>query len=279
MRQKQKRLNCRRGWCLQILLIAILALLSLPAKTHAKDVMVIGGLVAPPYIIIDEKGSVSGVAVELIKQALAPLDIEPQFRISNWARAFKSATSGKIDALIPAIKSPDREEHLAYTETPLAHLQMALLHQKGSSATFDGSMESLKGSLIGRIRNARVSKSFDEAAKTGLFNIEERNSFGLLALAVAHGRIDFMAGDELMGLWGAAENGVLDRLEISHPHLGSVPVYLAISRKSPIANRVAEISENLARAKKSQDFQRAIKSYGKFLRHDIFQHLLRASED
>jgi len=241
--------------------------------------MVIGGLVAPPYIIKDEHNNPSGILVELIQQTLRPLGIEPQFRITNWARAFKSATAGKIDALIPAIKSPDREKALIYPAEPLTVLQMGLMRQKGSSAVYDGELESLKGRRIGRIRNARVAPAFDKAAANGLFHLEERSSFGLLALAVVHGRVDFLAGDELMGLWGAAENGVLNRIEVAHPHFGDNPVYLAISKKSPLASRAAEISVKLAEIKKSQNFKQALEAYGRFLQKDVFEYLLKASAD
>jgi len=168
---------------------------------------------------------------------------------------------------------------LIYPDEPLTVLQMGLMRQKGSRAGYDGKLESLKDRTIGRIRNARVAPAFDEAAANGLFHLEERSDFGLLALAVAHGRVDFLAGDELMGLWGAAENGVLDRVEMVHPHFGDNPVYLAISKKSPFASRVDEISAKLTEIKKSQNFKRALESYGKFLKKDVFDYLLKVSAD
>ncbi len=245
----------------------------------AQDKMVIGGLVAPPYIIVDDNKKVSGILVHLIRSALSDLDIEVEFKITNWARAFDSAKHGRADALIPTIKSPDRESVLTYPNVPLAILEMCLLKSTEQQIDFNGNLSTLAPYRIGRIRNARVSPAFDEAAEDHYFKLEERASFDLLAKAVAHGRLDLAAGDELMMLWAAANNGVLNNVEIIHPHLANTFVYLAISKKSIFANRVDEISKSIELTKSSQGFQNTIHAYEKLLKPEVFEHLMKNSLD
>ena len=130
----------------------------------------------------------------MIRLALKPLNIQPKFEITNWARSFQNAKTGAIDALIPTIHSHDREEFFIFPEEPLAILKMVLIGRADDAIPYNGSLESIKGYTVGRIRNARVSPAFDAAAMNGIFHIDDSSRFELLALGVVRGRIDLMAG-------------------------------------------------------------------------------------
>lgn len=256
------------------------ALLFAPIHSaYSKDKIVIGGLEAPPYIIVGKDKQVSGILIDLITQTLSNMDIEPVFEITNWARAFANAKNGKIDALIPTIKSADREEFFVFPKTPLVNLEMVLIKKSVRNLNFSGNLNELKGYNIGRIRNARVSPKFDDAAQQNIFQIQERSSFGLLALGVARGRFDLMAGDELMGLWGAATQDVLDQVEVVHPHLNNIPVFFALSKHSPYADRVKQFSEHFSKVQISSHFEKTLTPYTKLLKKNVTKHLLIKSLD
>jgi len=246
-------------------------------NAHAEPAkqMVIAGLEAPPYTILDKEGKASGIVVELIRQALKPLDIEPVFKITNWARAYRTTLNAHADALIPTIKSTDRERYFIFPEEPLNVLHMALLAHPDTKITYTGKLEELIPYRIGKVREARVTPAFDQAFTSGKLRVEERTSFSLLALAVANKRLDLMAGDELMSVWSAAENGVLDQVNVIQPYLDHVPTYLAISKFSPYAGEAEAISKALKDAKKNKDFQASLRAYEKYLQRDIFERLIQ----
>lgn len=248
-------------------------------EVSAGEKFVITGLEAPPYIIVDNANKVSGITVELIKQAFKTIDLEPEFRISNWARAFETTRNGKADAIIPTIRSQDRLDFFSFPEEPLTILQMSLMQNPNKPIGYNGEIKSLNPYIIGKIRKARVSPEFDKAVGDNTINVKERTSFGLLALAVANNRLDAMAGDEVMGLWGAAENGVLNDIEVVHPHLADIPVFLAISKKSKFISRIDDISNALKKAKKNTDFLESLHSYEKFLNQNLVNHIILKSVD
>lgn len=252
-------------------------LLAQGTTVHAQPVkkMVIAGLEAPPYVILDKEGAASGIVVELIRQTLKPLGIEPEFQITNWARAYRTTLNAHADALIPTIKSADREQYFVFPDEPLNVLHMALLAHPNKQITYTGRLEDLMPYRIGKVRQARVAPAFDQAVTSGKLRVEERTSFGLLALAVAHNRLDLMAGDELMSVWSAAENGVLDQVKVIQPYLDHVPVYLAISKFSAYAGEAGAISKALKHAKKHKDFQASLHAYEKYLQRDIFERLIQ----
>ncbi|MGH1463297.1 MAG: substrate-binding periplasmic protein [Neptuniibacter sp.] len=263
-----------------LLLITGLMLLSLSAKAEdSPRRMVITGLEAPPYVILGEQDNVSGILVELIQQALEPIGIQPVFKISNWPRAFETVKNGHADAIIPTIKSADREEYFVFPNEPLIILKMVLLKNSSRSIDFNGDVRELDHLRIGKIRKARVAPDFDTAVASGkLLLVEERTTFGLLALGVARGRLDLMAGDELMSLWGAAANGVIKDIEPIEPHLAKVPVYLAISKQSPYSTKIEQISEALAATKQDLVFKQSLESYEQLLRIKIINNLMNSPQ-
>lgn len=260
-----------------LLLVPLLTTSNLARSDNQRE-MVITGLEAPPYVIIDNKQKPAGILVDLIKQAFKPLGITPVFKISNWARAYEETKHGRADAIIPTIKSANREPLFSFPAEPLTVLHMALLKHPANDIRYDGDLTNLQSYRIGKVRKALVAPEFDQATTNGILNIEERTTFGLLALGVARQRLDLMAGDELMGLWGAAENGVLEDIETIMPYLAEVPVFLAISKASPYAAETEQISKALASAKKHQDFKKSLSGYERFLRRDLFENLIRHTQ-
>lgn len=248
-------------------------------EVSAGEKFIITGLEAPPYIIVDNDMNVSGLTVDLIRQAFKTINLEPEFKISNWPRAFETTKNGLADAIIPTIKSQDRMEFFSFSGEPLTVLQMSLMHNPSKPIVYHGDINNLKPYIIGKIRKARVSPDFDEAVANKTIIAEERSSFGLLAMAVANKRLDAMAGDELMGLWGAAENGVLNNIDVVRPHLADIPVFLAISKKSKFISRIDEISHALKKAKSNVDFLNNLHSYEKFLNRNLVENIISKSVD
>lgn len=254
-------------------------LMCLPVlHAQAKEKMIIAGLVAPPYILQDAHGNVSGILIDLIRESLAKIDIAPDFEISNWARAYAMIQQGRADALIPTMKTPEREKFLFFPDEALATLQISLMHNPDSPISFWGDFNTIGNYRIGRVRNARVSPDFDRAVKRSNFVLEERTSFDLLALAVANRRMDAFAGDELMGLWAAASNGVLNKIEVVKPRLAQIPVYLALSQTSFFAARQHELSEALASVKESRNFVKDVQAYDKLLKPELIDHIFQKSK-
>ncbi|MCW8914697.1 MAG: transporter substrate-binding domain-containing protein [Magnetovibrio sp.] len=243
---------------------------------HSQKTMVIGGLSAPPYIFVDDDGHATGILIIKIRQALSQMGIQAKFEISNWPRSFHNAKTGTIDAVIPTLKSPDREVFLHYPEEPIANLTMVMIKNAHSPLSIE-KISDLNGKYVGRIRNARVTPEFDEAAQSKAFVLEQRSTFRQLALSVAHNRLDIAIGPELMLLWAAGESGVLNKIKTLDFPLGKAPVYLAISKKSKFTTQISEISKNLRLVRKSPEFENALNPYSAFLHVNLFEKLQGAS--
>jgi len=219
------------GGLTSLLLVAAPAFLSASAAAKDLQTIEVTGLPFPPYIIKNEGRPTSGIVVDIIREAVKNAGGETKFTITNWARSFTQIKNGKTDAIIPTMKSRDREEFLYFPATPIAVLSQVLITQKNSKLKFDGTMESLRDYQIGRIREARVSPAFDAARESGLIDVKERNTPELLIAAAALSRLNAVAMDRALALWSAQKKNMRRDIRIVRPSLGDVPVYLALSKK------------------------------------------------
>ncbi len=219
------------------------------------------GLVIPPYIMQSEEGEVSGIIVDIVYELADRLDWEVTFEISNWARAYRNVTSHKSDALMPAIKTPDRLEWLFFPDAPLITVDMHLVKHVEHQIQFDGNLDELKELEVGRIRDAKVTPEFDQAVSDGRIQIVERNSLSQLVQGVAAKRIDLIAFDWRLIQWQAKELQLRDRIERVHPPLGKVPAYLAFSNRRFTESQIKQVSETLSKMHEEGVLQRIEAKY------------------
>ncbi len=235
-----------------------------PVHTHMAsepDQLLVAGLVFEPYIIKEKDGTVRGIVVDIVREVGRRTGLKIEFSITNWPRAFRSVKQGDADALIPAMKSKDREVFLYYPNQPLLRQEMFLVKQKGKEINFDGSMDSLKNYRIANVNKVRISPEFDQAVEDGVINVEYRNNPDLTIIAVAKGRVDLTATSRYLATWTAQKLNLDDKIEFVKPKLASVATYLALSKSKVSIKQAKLIDEVLKDIHKDGTFQQILQSY------------------
>ena len=124
-------------------IIITLFLISLVVSSHASErvsVISVSGLNVEPYIIQSKAHSPpSGIVIDIVDLLFHRLGYQADYHISVWARAYREVTTGQTAALIPAMKTPERELLLWYPSEPLLTLNMYLFKAAtySSSDVFD----------------------------------------------------------------------------------------------------------------------------------------------
>lgn len=231
------------------------------ASDRDPERLLVAGLVFSPYIIQESDGSVHGIIVDIVREVGKRVGLRVDFAISNWARAFHSAQHGHIDALIPTMKSKDREQFLYYPAQPLLNLDMVLVKKRNREIGFNGTMDSLKNYQIAWIRKGRVSPAFDKAREEGVITVVERNTPSIAIKGVAYGRVDLAATDRLLGIWAAQKEGLSEKIEMVTPILGSVPVYLALSKSRISLSKLKRVDAALAEIHQDGTFKQILHRY------------------
>ncbi len=184
----------------------------------------------PPYIIQQEDGNASGIAIELIDAASARCNIQTDYTLVSWTRALKMSARGDAEAIMPLAKASGREETFDFPSTPLLNFEMTIFGRKEEAFTFSGNMQDLKGKTVGTLRSIIVSEAFTKAEKNRVFTRAKRDTYQALARGLSRNRLDVFVGEKQMGLRAIKGLSLQDELTPIAPPIEILPVYLAFAK-------------------------------------------------
>ena len=175
---------------LKKIMLSILVAFSVSCNASSKDIVV--HAIEMPPLIINQK---EGVVVERVKQVMECSRINHTISIKPWARSF-TETRNKSGALIPTMKTKEREAFLWYPDTPVYQVTYHFFEKAGIGRKWDGDYASLKDLTIGKLRGGAVGEEFDKLAESGYFKLSEASDFEQLKRLAARNRVDLIAADK-----------------------------------------------------------------------------------
>jgi polar amino acid transport system substrate-binding protein len=182
----------------------------------------------PPFVMQTEQGA-KGFLNEVASLALHRIAQPHHLEIVPWARGFQAVSKGQGLALLPTIRTSERESQLLFGKQPLHYMEMAFFARPGTVPEWQGELQAVKGRRIVKLRGAAFSPELDSAFASGNWLIEETNSFSSALRMVAAGRVDLAAVPLLTGLYLLPREGLQDALQPLQPIVHRQPVYLALA--------------------------------------------------
>ncbi|MCB9482252.1 MAG: transporter substrate-binding domain-containing protein [Desulfobacteraceae bacterium] len=101
----------------------------------------------PPYEFI-ENGEWTGHDADIVREASRRAGVNPVFKEYPWKRCLKMVEEGAAEALISAMKTPDREEYIIFPDTNLSYEKNVIFGRRGDALVIK-SLDDLKGKTIG----------------------------------------------------------------------------------------------------------------------------------
>ncbi|MGY5451576.1 substrate-binding periplasmic protein [Agarivorans sp. MS3-6] len=224
----------------------VLFLIIISCGTSQAKTIEIQSFIFPPYIMLNAQGRAEGIIIDLIDQSFARLGVDADYQLSNWARAYAKVKTHQSQGLIPTMRTTDREQFFYYPDTAFLLLDQHLIATSSwSENSFSGDFSELDAYRIGKVRNARISPSFDAALADKVFDVDKHNSVEGLVKSLLLGRLDMIATDSRQALLVATQEGKPHSLKLLKPALGQVPVYLAFSKEQVDEKFVEQFDQQL----------------------------------
>ncbi|MCL5042780.1 MAG: transporter substrate-binding domain-containing protein [Gammaproteobacteria bacterium] len=187
----------------------------------------------PPLLWVDpaDPGSLSGAGVALLEKVLEEHDITLEARnVGPWARAQEEARTGRIDMLLGAFKTDERQTWMDYIDPAYKQVPSVIFVRKGHAFEFN-SWDDLRGKRGSTLVNNSFGNAFDNYARENL-DIRAlpsvRQSFEMLLL----NRVDYVVYERFQGKALAEEIGIADQLEILPDSVITEALYFTFSRRS-----------------------------------------------
>lgn len=209
------------------LLLLLLCFLS-AAGSHADEVLRIAADRWPPYA--DNRLPGGGVAVHLVRTALARAGYASEYVEAPWARVLHGVRGGEYDLVVDAWYSPDREAFGEFSEPYLTN-RVRLLKRRGSPITFT-TLADLHAYRIAVVRGYSYSPEFDDDVQLQRVPVA---SFANAALMLQAGRVDLVLEDELTARYQFAGElkGLREQLDFLPVPLAEKGLHILVSRDNP----------------------------------------------
>lgn len=169
---------------------ALLALGLLAPVATARELLACGHPFYPP-VSWQSNGELMGMAPHVVRQLAHEQGHEVRLlALGNWKRCLQEARLGRVDIVVAAYRTRERETWMTFTEAPLVADPILLFTHRDRPIRFDD-WDDLKGLTVGLLLGDSFGERFDRFAEESL-NVEWVSSGEQNFVKLALGRIDFM---------------------------------------------------------------------------------------
>jgi polar amino acid transport system substrate-binding protein len=231
------------------------------------DTLLMLTLENPPLAYTDEDGSVTGVLVQVIREAARRTGHEVEFRIDPWKRVIREVSEGNADAAFNAGVTEERKSWGMYGETVLIDETFVFFSRgpKALTRTLDEAASLRVGIQLGYYYGER----FDQMLKDQPFHsVEVNQTIPRNLRLLGADRIDVFVGDLLPTLYYVKKLGLEDEISIVTERESGQPLvvstsdtYVAFSRRSVDPAYVETFDKALQSVKASDTFDTILGSY------------------
>lgn len=243
---------------LRRILFTILIALILPATSYAEDIIIPVNHF-PPWKITEGQDKITGINIELTEILLREIGLTPTFVVRPWKRCQLMMKKGEADLMNGLLKRTEREEYMIFLDPPYKTKSTKAFYVRKGEASLINKYDDLSGLTIGTTLGSKYFQKFDsdrflhkETVDHDLTNLKK-----LIAR-----RIDTFIATTTVADYFIAQNDMENLIEKSnYVYSAPIPVYFAISKKSPLARRIPELSTALKKIVESGQVEDVISSF------------------
>lgn len=218
--------------------MVLLSLVLFPVTSSAEKMTFASPENLPPKIFMD-KGVLRGTYVDIITAVCKRMKIEPVFVQYPWPRAVNMVKNGKVDAIFPPLKTPEREEFLYFPTEPLSHTRNAIFAPKVRNIKIK-KMSDLQNYIVGINDQYSYGPLFDNYKHNLKVDISRTEEMQINKLThQGQIRMDVAAASEEAFKFISAKLGLSKDLEIVYV-LSETPSYVAFSKANPNNKKFAQ---------------------------------------
>lgn len=239
------------------LAFVVVAAAGIPTRVDAATTLKVAGSIWPPYV--DDQLPEGGLAVDLVRTALARAGYDVAPELEAWSRAYEGVAVGVYDVAAAVWQTEARKEVLLFSEPYLLN-DVILLIRRGEPIEFRA-LADLYGHPIGVVRGYAYDEAFD--ADPNLIRVANAHLLQNL-LQLSHGKVDIVVGDK----WSIVQQissympDALKDFEVLPKPLARRALRIGVSRQNPNAPEiVAAFDAAIAGMKKDGTYDAIVKKH------------------
>ncbi len=226
----------------------LLPITSLKAEECATPI-ISGPPAWPPFVFPkNDTGERWGVAIDISQQVFTSIGAKNSVdTIKPWKRVLRDLEQGKIDLIFALLVSKERRDKYIYTDA-WAYDTYGVVTLKGKEFKYS-SVEDLRNHSGAYYADLRIPKPLNQVFEQGK-NFQSIKDVASLYKVLHQGRVDYLIVSVPSFVWFIPDQYRKNDFSVIKESLVTLPVYMALSRKSPCAQFIDEINVELRARKK-----------------------------
>lgn len=212
----------------------------------------------PPFRIKNSNGTVSGIDIDLLRLIAEKMGDDIKIDRLPWARCLYYIKRGAEDLMTGVAKTDERSKFMVFSDIPYYSCAPAF-YSRCDHRKVVRKYEDLRGQSIGYTRDSAYFFSFDH--DRGLKKYAEDKEIQLLEMLDAR-RLDLIIGTDCQVDYDIVHKGFKGRIvKMPYKPEDKVNLYLGVSRKSDLADRMDKINKVLKELVNSGEIAHITHSY------------------
>lgn len=256
-------------------ILALIAMIALPPCTFAGDghsvpmpkelwtnddaVFTVVTDYWPPFRINTKTGRLTGIDRDLMDEIGKRMGVSFTWHRRPWVRCLLEIEHGLADVMTGVAKTPERAKYIHYSDTAYMTLSPAFYVHKDTGADAITHYEDLKKFSIGYTRGSAYFKRFDN---DDTLNKKPGNDEEMLIEMVREKRWDTLIGTDAQVEYDLSLRELRGTIvKAAYKPDSAIKLYLGISKRSPLMNRMEELNRVLERILSDGTFQKICEKY------------------
>lgn len=214
----------------------------------------------PPWRVLEDDGSLSGIDVDILERLSTHLELQLVTKGCGWKRCLNHMKVGESDVMTGLFKTPERENYMKFIDPPYRNENKTCFYINQAKNVKINRFEDLQALTIGVVNEVAYFKQFDnDDAIKKMHKTTDQELFRLLKA----GHIDAVIMACVTGDIFLKRAEINDEFKhANYVHSVAHPVYLAISKKSPLITREKDISKALQDMLDKGEIKKIMSGYG-----------------
>jgi polar amino acid transport system substrate-binding protein len=230
--------------CLTFLLLVATAF-PLPSQTLNEETATVAFSEFPPYkMVVGDR--YAGIDTDLLREVAKQLGLKLAFRHGTFEECLEMMRQGKADVMTTLLRRPEREEYILFAQLRYRTREVKSFYTLKDSGVHVREYSDLTGLKIGVKQGARYFPRFDNDDE--LTKVQANNTEGNLR-RLLNREIDVFIDTRNEARYWLKTLDLADEIrESEYTYELLDPVYMGISRKSPLVTRVKKFEHALTKA-------------------------------
>ena len=202
----------------------------------------------------------TGASIEIASRALTALEIPFEVRyVGPFHRVLKEAQSGEV-AMVASLKNtPERQQYLAFTSTPLFSNPIAVFVARDRRFSYAG-WKDLIGKYGAITMGNQFGDGFDDFMRDNL-KVEQAQKVYMNFSKLDAGSIDYLITGYYSGMIYLNQTRQSDRFVALKPYINETKNFIALSKANPCVKYLPRINAQLESMQSRGELQAILERY------------------